>query len=558
MPFDKEFQHHLHEVMVAVSLQVRDEVEQRKREMIFKAQQTHNGAAMPVAYSDAAVYAFKTRTQRVIDGYFQALDECGILIDADVERELLKMIGSLTSAIRPLTFPPGLRGQQLSAVQRAHAQETMRVGNQLQREAANRLRAAKMKNDKIPKLGSQPSSAQERIGQTRTPSDPKAGQTFISYAWESPEHKEWVLAFATARRQSGVDIVLDEWHLPPGRDMYHFMEQSVRSAEFVVVVCTPAYAAKADARIGGVGYEARIITTELAQQTDQRKFIPILRNGEFPSAAPIWLASRRGLDFTATPYSAAEFERLLRTLHREEIEAPALGPKPVFGNAAVPGPSFLQLRSAVKGQAHPLALGDELNHAERELLDAAVKDSSGQISHRRPIGPDQLIANGRNFIEGGNPRSSARWLGALESLERKGLIRATSHEKHFYPVTEEGYDLAQQLGPFVPWTTSEVLLQAFHFGNHAPESMTLQCSGLIEVPPVYYEDQYGADGTLMRSLKQRRALLVEGIDPQALDSLNFEPTDLHFDDAETQAKHQFRVAGRASPDRRTLLLEIEG
>jgi hypothetical protein len=114
MPFDKEFQHHLHEVMVAASSQVRDEVEQRKRELIFKAQQTHNGAAMPVAYSDAAIYAFKTRTQRVIDGYFQALDDCGILIDANVEREMLKMIGSLTSAIHPLTFPPGLRGQQLT------------------------------------------------------------------------------------------------------------------------------------------------------------------------------------------------------------------------------------------------------------------------------------------------------------------------------------------------------------------------------------------------------------------------------------------------------------
>jgi hypothetical protein len=210
-----------------------------------------------------------------------------------------------------------------------------------------------------------------------------------------------------------------------------------------------------------------------------------------------------------------------------------------------------------EGPAHRLALGDELNDAERELLDAAVHDSSGQISHRRPIGPDQLFANGRNFIETGNTRSSAKWLGALESLERKGLIRATSYEKHFYAVTNEGYDLADQLGPFVRWTTSEVVLQAFYLGRHAPESLTLGCSGLIEVPPVYYQDQYGADGGLMRSLKQRRGLLVEGIDPQALASLNFEPTDLEFEDAATQTKQQFRVAGRAFPDRRTLLLELE-
>jgi hypothetical protein len=43
-----------------------------------------------------------------------------------------------------------------------------------------------------------------------------------------------------------------------------------------------------------------------------------------------------------------------------------------------------------------LALGNELNHAQRELLDAAVNDPAGQISDRRVIGPDQPIVNGRN------------------------------------------------------------------------------------------------------------------------------------------------------------------
>ena len=169
MPLNEEFQHHLHEVMVASSLQVLDEIEKHKRELIFKAQQTHNGAAMPIAYKNAAIFSFKTRTQRVIDGYFQALEDCGMLIDADVERELLKLIGSLTSAIHPLTFPPGLRGQQLTAVQQAHVREVMRLGNQLQREAANRLRAAKMKNDNA-KLSSQPTSSQAGKGQTSAPS----------------------------------------------------------------------------------------------------------------------------------------------------------------------------------------------------------------------------------------------------------------------------------------------------------------------------------------------------------------------------------------------------
>jgi hypothetical protein len=558
MPFDKEFQHHLHEVMASASLEVRDEVERHKRELLFNAQQTHNGAAMPIAYSDAAIYSFKTRTQRVIDGYFQALDDCGILIDASVESEMLKLIGALTSAKHALTFPPGLRGPQLVAVQQEHARETMRVGNQLQRDAANRLRAAKMKNAQNASSAAKPAPEQKPVTEAGSLPAVKVGQTFVSYSWESEEHQNWVLSFATTLRHNGVDVVLDQWHLPPGDDMYLFMERSVRSAEFVMIVCTPAYAAKADARIGGVGYEARIITTQLAQQTDQRKFIPILRKGDYSSATPIWLASRRGLDFSATPYSSSEFQRLLRTLHREEIQAPELGSKPVFPELIPPDERVAVSGGVSREEPKHLALGNELNHAERELLDAAVNDPASQISHRRPIGPDQLITNERNFIERGDPRSAAKWLGALESLQRKGLVRATSYEKHFYTVTQQGYDLAEQLGPFVRWTTSEVLLQALFFGNRPAESMTLKCSRLIEVPPVFYEDQYGADGRLMRSLKQRRALLVEGIDPLALDILSFEPTDVQFKNAATNEIQSFRVSRGPSADRKTLLLEING
>jgi hypothetical protein len=146
-------------------------------------------------------------------------------------------------------------------------------------------------------------------------------------------------------------------------------------------------------------------------------------------------------------------------------------------------------------------------------------------------------------------------LAALESLERKGLIRATSPEKHFYAVTQQGYDLAEQFGPFVRWTTSEIVLQAYYL-DRSTESMTLACTGVIEVPPIFYPDQYGADGTLMRSLKQHRALLVEGINRQALEGLSFEPTAVHFVDVATKETRDFQVARAASADRKTLLLEI--
>jgi hypothetical protein len=373
MPLDEDFRHHLHEVTIAATDEVRDDVEQHKRELVWKAQQTHNGAAMPIAYSEAAIYAFRTRTQRIIDRYFQALDDCGIVIDADVEREMLKQIGMLTNVHPPLMFPPGLRGPQLSAVQQAYDREMARGSNQLQREAANRLRAAKLKTSHSRTATATASQTQKPASERMASPGRNSGKTFISYSWDSDEHRAWVESLATTLRQHGVDVVLDRWHLAPGCDMDHFMEQSVCAAERVLVICTPEYAAKADDRVGGVGYEATIITTQLARQTDQRKFIPLLRSGDWASAVPVWLASRRGLDFSGNRYPASEFEALLRTLHHQEVEAPALGPRPQF---AVSG-SRIETASMPDCSGTPQkrqqARGDELTVAERELLYAAIK-----------------------------------------------------------------------------------------------------------------------------------------------------------------------------------------
>jgi hypothetical protein len=155
---------------------------------------------------------------------------------------------------------------------------------------------------------------------------------FVSYSWDSVEHKDWVLRLAERLcQEGGVRVCLDRWHLGPGGDRTHFMEKSIRSADFVLVVCTPLYAAKANRRVGGVGYEAMIITGHLAQRITQDKFIPILRAGSWDdSSVPIWMGSKIGVDFRGSPYDEKEFELLLRALHRDSLKPPPIGPKPVF------------------------------------------------------------------------------------------------------------------------------------------------------------------------------------------------------------------------------------
>src|SRR5262245_42506525 len=104
---------------------------------------------------------------------------------------------------------------------------------------------------------------------------PKA---FISYAWTSEAHKEWVLALAERLVGDGVDVVLDQWDLQPGHDAYVFMEQSVADPTVtkVIIVCDNAYMKKATARKGGVGTEAQIMSPEIyGQAANQKKFVVV-------------------------------------------------------------------------------------------------------------------------------------------------------------------------------------------------------------------------------------------------------------------------------------------
>lgn len=103
---------------------------------------------------------------------------------------------------------------------------------------------------------------------------------FISYSWDDEPHKGWVRGLATRLRGDGVDVVLDQWELQPGDRLPAFMETAVREHDHALIVCTPHYKQRSDARQGGVGYEGDIMTGELLSQGNERKFIPMLRRGE--------------------------------------------------------------------------------------------------------------------------------------------------------------------------------------------------------------------------------------------------------------------------------------
>jgi hypothetical protein len=427
MALDAEFKHHLHELMVETSDALRDELNEHRRLLVWKAQQTHNRAAMPSAYSKAAIHAFRTRVEATIDKYLDALDECGIRVNDSVEREMLQEIRSLTTAVPSLHMPPGAKAQNLPAVSGSHARELVRVGNALYRKAANRLREAKMKARPNSQVAANPTAAAPSAGASLFLAG-DAPTVLISYSWDSDEHKEWVLQLAERlRMKGGVNVVLDRWHLQPGMDRTHFMEQGVANSNFVLIVCTPNYAMKANSRDGGVGYEAMIITSQLAHQIRQNKFIPVLRLGDWNSSAPIWIQSKVGVDFSGDPYDEKQYDLLLKTLHQALPSAPPIGPKPAFEYTDVPRSRDLTA-NAVKVI---------LDQPELGPIAYAFYETKGEAARRIQTYVRPIDARGESFrfststgesLTGTKVQVAQRYIACNLELREQGFTRMTNFD----------------------------------------------------------------------------------------------------------------------------------
>ena len=155
---------------------------------------------------------------------------------------------------------------------------------------------------------------------------------FISYSRESDHHQKWVRGLAERLQASGVEVRFDEWDLSPGSDLPQFMETSVRESDYVLLVCTPKFAQKANGSSDGVGYEKAVVSGEIFYANrHSAKFVPVLRVGEPNEALPSYLLSKVFVDFRNDLSFEQPYEELLRHLHRApRYSRPPLGSAPVL------------------------------------------------------------------------------------------------------------------------------------------------------------------------------------------------------------------------------------
>ena len=115
---------------------------------------------------------------------------------------------------------------------------------------------------------------------------------FISYAWDENEDKKVVDLAEMLEEYKELEVVFDKWDVSKGKELPHFMEQSIQQSDIVLVICSKRYKENTDKRVGGSGYEARLMSDEILRNVGEDRFLPILLNEPDKDSIPNFLKGR--------------------------------------------------------------------------------------------------------------------------------------------------------------------------------------------------------------------------------------------------------------------------
>jgi WD40 repeat protein len=150
-------------------------------------------------------------------------------------------------------------------------------------------------------------------------------RVFISYSHDSKEHAAKVLELAKRLRSDGIDAVLDQYEVSPPQGWPRWVQEQIRAARFVLVVCTKRYRRVMEGeepREALGSPEAQVMRHALYEAAGiNRKFIPIVLHEEDRKNIPTELQA-----FTYFPVNETRGYEALRSLlnGQPEFQKPAL------------------------------------------------------------------------------------------------------------------------------------------------------------------------------------------------------------------------------------------
>lgn len=165
--------------------------------------------------------------------------------------------------------------------------------------------------------------------------DQEKPKVFISYSWTNQDHIQWVVDLAHELGDAGVHVILDKFDLREGDDSIQFMERIVNdpTVQKVLLICDRVYAEKTNARAGGAGVEAQIISPRIYADADKGKFVAVLseRDAEGNPYLPTYYASRIYIDLSNQDKYNENFESLIRWINNKPLyRRREIGQRPAY------------------------------------------------------------------------------------------------------------------------------------------------------------------------------------------------------------------------------------
>ena len=156
--------------------------------------------------------------------------------------------------------------------------------------------------------------------------DGKNPRVFVSYSWDSDEHRDWVESLATELRKVGVDARLDRWR-DKNQGIDDFMMVELERADYVLAICTPEFKQKVLSNADGTapsGSGTEIGTAAAMRRATGKPTVPVLARGTHADSTPSNLLSQAYYDFTSGDRQKV-FDELKRHLLGQTERPPPLG-----------------------------------------------------------------------------------------------------------------------------------------------------------------------------------------------------------------------------------------
>ena len=226
---------------------------------------------------------------------------------------------------------------------------------------------------------------------------------FISYSWDSDEHKAWVKKLSNdLRTRYSVYTLLDQ-NNRGGYDLITFMTKGVQRADRVLLIGTPEYRRKSELYDGGgVKYEDQLITIELYHKMGSSKFIPVLKEGKFDTSFSSIIETRTGYNMVDDDGYEETLYRLAADLWNNPINAaPALGPKPSFAISNSQTDKKFETVQEMTVDAYVGEIKRLLSTPNSEILFTEMIEGEGKKAHENILNKSDynFCINSANFNE---------------------------------------------------------------------------------------------------------------------------------------------------------------